>query len=61
MTLTAYMVRSVCEVVRYTEIHITYNILVPMKLQYLATHWSWRCQKPAFAVLTYRQCFTGRV
>ena len=48
------MVRSVHEVARYTEMHITYNILISMKLLYLATHWSWRCQKPAFTVLTYK-------
>jgi len=36
--------RSVHEGARYTKIHIRQNILIPRKLQYMATSFPWRCR-----------------
>lgn len=37
------MVRSANEAASYTKMHIQYNIVIPAKLQHLATFWPWGC------------------
>jgi hypothetical protein len=46
------MVRSVHEFARYTKLHIGYNILMPRKLCYPASLWSWKCQISAVFTVT---------
>ena len=48
--LTNYMLMSVRKVPRYTKVHISDDVQISRKLQYLANLQSWRCRYRNFHV-----------